>query len=370
MQNTGQTDAAGPSGCVETRWTWTQERRLFGTPVIDKGSAYVPHSVIDDVSFVVLAAETGDEQWHYDGFPLTPRRTPTLVDDTLYLVSYSAIDAVDVHAQTSRWHIPFHLEGELSHIEGLQPPRVANGVVYLAADPGAVLALDADTGALRWIHDIEGLPPTVRIEGDSDEHAAVRRQGKPFAPVAVTDQRVYVSSWDLSLYALTAETGEREWAFSPGMDHLDMLHAPTVVDGAVYTQTEDAVLYVLDTETGDLLWTYDEYGESSDGVSPVVDEESVYIIAGTSTENLFLVALNQADGTVQWERPVGPPFQDPVADENTIYLDQGRNVDAIEKATGELKWELRMKSALAAPATIVDSAIFVADTAGSVYGVW
>ncbi|WP_254280651.1 PQQ-binding-like beta-propeller repeat protein [Haloarcula marina] len=370
MQNTGQTDAAGPSGCVETRWTWTQDRRLFGTPVIDEGSAYVPHSVIDDVSFVVLDVSTGEEQWQYNDFPLTPRQTPTLVDDTLYLVSSSAIDAVDIQTRTSRWHITFHDEQNQYDVEGLQTPRVANGFVYLAADVGEVFALDEGTGERQWTYDIKGLHPSQAIEEDNQSQAKARRRGKPFAPIAVTEQRVYVSSWDLSLHALDAATGERQWQFSPGTDHLDMMHAPSVVDGTVYTETEDAILYVLDAETGELLWMYDEYGESSDGVSPVVDADSVYIIAGTSTENLFLIALNREDGTVQWERAVGPPFQYPVADADTIYIDEGRNLNAIDKVTGNLKWTLRLDRALAAPATIGDAVFFAADTGGNVYGIW
>jgi outer membrane protein assembly factor BamB len=254
---------------------------------------------------------------------------------------------------------------------------VKNGTIYVGVDTGIetgvetgiVLALDAETGAREWVHDIEGLPADTTIEGDSESHAEARRQGKPSGAVAVTDERVYVPSWDLSLHALNAETGEREWQFSPGNDNMDRLQAPTVVDGNVYLQNVRAILYVLDAETGELRWTYDEYGDASDGISPIVDDDSVYIIAGTSTENLRLVALERDGGSVRWEHPVGPPFQDPVADANSVYIDQGRNLKAIEKETGDHKWTLKTDRALAAPASVADEAIFIADQS-HFYGIW
>jgi outer membrane protein assembly factor BamB len=352
--------------------TQNPQAGLSAGPAVADGRVYVPDQIIDDTRFVVLDAKTGTQQWQYTNHKqqFLPSQTPTLVGDILYLVSGHAIDAVDLQKRTSRWHL--ELYDELNQQEGLTPPRVANGMVYVGADVGAVLAFDAGTGEQRWRHDVEGISEaklsTVRNAGDTIVKA--RRQGRPYAPIAATENRVYVTSWDFSLYALDAQTGQRQWEFSLGSDHLDMMHAPVITDGKVYTQTENAILYVLDAETGEQRWTYDDYGKATDGVSPIVDDDSVYVIAGTSTENLFLVALDRADHSVRWKRQIGPTFVDPVADADTIYLDYGGGVHAIDKTDGTTNWTLHIQGELAAPVTIAGSAVFAADTAGHVYAVW
>lgn len=373
MRNTGHTDAPGPTGCVDTQWTWRQNPQagMSAGPVVSDERVYIPDQVIDDTRFVVLDAKTGTQQWQYTNHKqqFLPSQTPTLVGDTLYLVSGHAIDAVDLQKRTSRWHL--ELYDELNQQEGLTPPRVANGMVYVGADVGVVFAFDAETGEQRWRHDLEGISEekldAVRNAGDTIVKA--RRQGRPYAPIAATENRVYVASWDFSLYALDAQTGKRQWEFSLGSDHLDMMHAPVIKDGKVYTQTENAILYVLDAETGEQLWTYDDYGKATDGVSPIVDDDSVYVIAGTSTENLFLVALDRADHSVRWKRQIGPTFVDPAADADTLYLDQGSYLHAIGKNHGEFKWKVRLQNALSAPTTVAGSAVYVADDA-HVYGIW
>lgn len=372
MRNTGQTDAPGPMGCADTQWTWSQkpQRGMYTAPIAVDQRVYVAHEEIDDTRFVSLNGETGNQQWQYVNHTtqFVPFYTPTFVNDTLYLTSDHAIDAVDLEKRTSRWHLQLH--DTLNGQEGLGPARVANGLVYVGADVGAVLAFDANSGERRWTHDIKGLSNGEMTAAANNSNKEARQRGKPYAPVAATADRVYVTSWDFSLYALDAMTGERQWQFSPGIGNLNMMHAPVIVDGKVYTQTEDAILFVLDAETGDQMWVFDDIGEATDGISPIVDEDSVYVIAGTSTENLFLVALDRDERTVRWKRSIGPTFQEPAADADTIYLDYGGGLHAIDKAEGNRIWTLQLQDELAAPVAIAGSAVFVADTSGLVYGVW
>lgn len=368
MQNTGHTDASGPSGCVEAQWTWSQNPQagMSAGPVIADGRSYVPHQVIDDISFVVLDARSGEQQWEYSEFPLVPWFTPTLTGDTLYLVSMDAIDAVDLQTRTSRWHT--RLSGALNGMRGLGVLRVTNGMVYVGANAGVVLAFDAQTGERRWRYDVPGIS-----KADVPEEASVvdaRVRGKVNGPLAVDDQRVYASSWDYSLYALDATTGEQLWQFSAGTDLLNDPEAPVISDENVYVQTKDARLFVLDAATGTPQWKFDEIGRATHGISPIVEEDAVYITAGTSTENLFLVALRRDDHSVRWKHPIGPPFQDPVGDAQTIYIDYGGALHAIDRPTGNQKWELQLQQALAAPATIIDSATYATDVDGTTYAVW
>lgn len=369
MRNTGQTDAPGPTGCVDTQWTWTQNRRPFGGVVVADGRSYVGHSSINNTQFVVLNAKTGNPRWKYTtpSKQLLPRATPTFVDKQLYLTNGHTVESVNLQTQSLDWY--HDLFDELD-TQGLTSPRVANKSVYVGSASGIVFAFNAETGERRWTHNLEGLSDDQISTDVSDNIAQARRQGAVYAPIAVTEKRVYVTSWDFSLSALDAVTGECQWQFSLGSDNLDTMHAPVLVDDTVYTQTENAILYVFDADTGEELWTYDAMGQATDGISPIVDDNSVYIIAGTSTENLFLVALDRHQRSVRWKRQIGPTFANPVADTDTIYLDYANELHAIKKADGAEKWTLRIQGELAAPATVVGSAVYAVDTGGTVYAIW
>jgi len=86
------------------------------------------------------------------------------------------------------------------------------------------------------------------------------------------DGIVYVGSEDETLYAVDAETGEQEWAFTEPSNMVtaptlaDVLGGygstasripsntvtlPTVVDGIVFVGSEDETLYAVDAETGE-----------------------------------------------------------------------------------------------------------------------
>jgi outer membrane protein assembly factor BamB len=247
--------------------------------------------------------------------------------------------------------------------------RVANGTAYVGTHTGFVFAFDAETGDQHWTYDVPGYAGPVSDQSD-EAVVAARRRGAVNAPLAVTDERVYVSSWNYTLHVLDARTGEPDWSFSAGTNNLNAMRAPVVADEEVYVQTKDARLFVLDRQTGQQKWLFEDIGVATNGVSPLVDDEAVYIVAGTSTENLFLVALNRDGGSVRWKRSIGPPYRSPVGDENMVYIDYGDGLHAIDKTDGEKKWTLHLNGELAAPVTIVDSAVYAADTSGSVYGVW
>lgn len=369
--NTGQTIASGPTGCVETQWTWSHDPQagMSAGPVVADGQVYVPHQVIDDEQFVVLDAETGTKQWGYsdDEYQMVPAHTPTLIDERLFLVDTDTVGSANTQKRETVWYLD--MTDHANDPPNFGAVRVANGMAYVGTHTGFVFAFDAETGDKHWAYDVPGY--TGPVSDRSDEAVvAARRRGAVNAPLAVTRERVYVSSWNFTLHALDATTGEPDWSFSPGTNNLNAMQAPVVADGEVYVQTKDARLFVLDRKTGQQKWLFDDIGVATNGVSPLVDDESVYVVAGTSTENLFLVALNRDGGSVRWKRSIGPPYQSPVGDANVVYIDYDDGLHAIDKMDGEKKWTLHLNGELAAPATIVDSAVYAADTSGNVYSVW
>jgi outer membrane protein assembly factor BamB len=338
-------------------------------PIVDDRQVYVPHQTIDNVQFVVLDTDTGTKRWEYtdDRHQMVPAHTPTLDGERLYLVDTDDVGSVNTRKRETAWYQD--LTDHANDPPNFGSVRVANGTAYVGTHTGFVFAFDAETGDRQWTYDVPGY--TGPVSDRSDEAVvAARRRGAVNAPLAVTDQRVYASSWNYTLHALDATTGELDWSFSPGTNNLNAMRAPAVVGEEVYVQTKDARLFVLDRKSGQRKWSFDDIGVATNGVSPLVDDKSVYIVAGTSTENLFLVALDREGGSVRWKRSIGPPYRSPVGDANTVYIDYDDGLHAIDKTDGEKKWTLRLNGELAAPATVVDWAVYAADTSGNLYGVW
>ena len=70
---------------------------------------------------------------------------------------------------------------------------------------------------------------------------------------AVVDGRVFVGSYDGSVYSLDAESGALLWSFPTG----STVHSsPAVADGKVFVGSYDGKIYSLDENSGDLIWSY------------------------------------------------------------------------------------------------------------------
>ena len=103
----------------------------------------------------------------------------------------------------------------------LAAPVVADCVVYVAGDAG-VQALDAASGELLWIHEMETewWPPAL----------------------AAADGWVYVATEEGLVYGLDAASGELLWYYH---FHQDSANRPTVVDDVVYVATSYGISYAL-----------------------------------------------------------------------------------------------------------------------------
>jgi outer membrane protein assembly factor BamB len=101
----------------------------------------------------------------------------------------------------------------------LGSPAVANGIVYVDNANG-VFALDARTGAERWVY----------RSGDGDN-------GSP----SVVDGTLYFGS--SGLIALNAATGQYKWRHDTG-GYID-LSSPAVANGTVYIGATDGNVYAI-----------------------------------------------------------------------------------------------------------------------------
>jgi outer membrane protein assembly factor BamB len=130
--------------------------------------------------------------------------------------------------------------------------------------------------------------------------------------VAVVEDRVYFGSpVDHQVHCRDASTGAEIWTFFTGAP---ILLAPNVVDGRVYVGSDDGYGYCLNATSGKLIWKYrprpdDEWflgrGEMISRwpvrTGILVDKGVAYFGAGIFPhENVYMCAVNAADGSVVW----------------------------------------------------------------------
>lgn len=164
------------------------------------------------------------------------------------------------------------------------------------------------------------------------------------AGAAVWENVVYAPGADGFLYALRGRTGELVWKY----DSKEELGTSPVVDGdKVLVGSMTDTLFAVNRETGEWVWQYRRdtpSGFTIRGAStPVVSGGRVYM----GFSDGYFVALDAADGTLEWERQLGngKEFLDvdttPVVDEasgQVFVASYSNGLFALQAANGDLAW--------------------------------
>ncbi|MGD2144520.1 MAG: PQQ-binding-like beta-propeller repeat protein, partial [Anaerolineae bacterium] len=108
-------------------------------------------------------------------------------------------------------------------------PIIAEGLVFLPCNDGALYALSASTGQTAWSYPTEG--------------ALVNS-------AAYADGGVFFGSTDHFVYAVNTD-GTLAWRYETGST---VKTAPAVAEGKVFVGASDGYMYALDQETGMLMW--------------------------------------------------------------------------------------------------------------------
>ena len=245
-------------------------------------------------------------------------------------------------------------------------PVVGDGLVFIV-EPGALVALRDDSGAIAWRLPITESPVARLVWRDGWLIAAgadgtifafravdgeliwSRETGAPAsAPPSVAADRVYVPTHDGRLLALGAETGEPIWERRLG----DTLHEVLALDDRLYVGSNDNFLYCVKTRDGQINW---RWRTGADVVGrPVVDQDRVYFV---SLDNV-LRALDRTSGAQQWRsalplRPRGGPRR---AGDTLIVGGIGPRVIGYRSSDGAVVGEQTFTGELAAPPYVVPTA--------------
>lgn len=134
-----------------------------------------------------------------------------------------------------------------TRIETLSEPLVDNGNVYFLSGNNTLYGLDAATGKQLWLYSRQD-PSSISVRGGS----------KP----ALRNGTLYVGFSDGALVAVLAATGTVKWEkqLNKNKKFRDLDSDPVLEGDFIYIVGYDDHIYCLRAATGDQVWKYEEGG--------------------------------------------------------------------------------------------------------------
>lgn len=318
------------------RWVFRGGSLLEFPPALAYGRIYLPTFA---GLLVALDPRSGRVLWRYDSGRCawaSPAVASGLVFQTFLLRPPScrpdvdergALVALDARTGAVRWRV------DLPATES--SPLVAGELVWIGDWSGDVSAFTARTGRRRWTFHADAAvkssaslaggrlyvatygghlyaldPWTGRELWRASVQPRLGGGGRFYSTPAVAHGRVYLGSTDGKIYAYGARTGRLRWSFSTGGY---VYGSPAVWDDLVLVGSYDGRLYALDAATGAVRWTFDAGGRIS-GSATVVGGV-VYV--STLAERTFALAVR--NGRLLWTFSDGK-YSAGVADPTHFYL--------------------------------------------------
>ncbi|NLV12139.1 PQQ-binding-like beta-propeller repeat protein [Haloarcula argentinensis] len=211
----------------EREWTFETESDSGGlaTPAVEDGTVYT-RGQFDDPTIYAVDASSGEENWRFELDGKGRFQLPVAGETVYSIDETSTIYALNATNGEKQWHQSPSADIERS------VPVIGDGMLYLGAGEGDLLALDADDGSTVW----------RRSLGSGS-----------VGPVAVADGTLFLPGPETDLIALAASDGHKEWRRSV---RATLSGAPVVADDFVYV-IAGHTLYAFDASNGDEGWQFE-----------------------------------------------------------------------------------------------------------------
>lgn len=298
---------------------WSYEKPETGdthTRLVARGSQIVLSGRSSN-QVIALDAATGEPEWTSHVGDASFASTPTISDDVVVTGGSRETFATDRRSGEVEWSRPF--EGEHKSTVTL-----ADGVVFGHDGGSGLYAASVTTGELLWSE-----------RGDA---------GSVGAP-AVDGDGVYTVSGDGVVQAVSRADGNERWTASIDGRRVRGVAAR---DGRVFAASDDdrdsegtfypGEITAFDADDGGQIWRY-QIGERYDGSlfrTPMITRD--FVVASVMDEDhAGIVALDVETGDVVWtvdNRYATGAF----GTEQTVLVDAGGQLVALEAATGRERW--------------------------------
>lgn len=264
--------------------------------------------------------------------------TPTIANGIIYVPGAwggKALYAYDLGRSQVRWS----LKG--APVEaGL---LLLDGTLYAADVEGVVRALNAAGGEVAWEQALDSTATIhaaplragrdrIVVADDRGRLRAMQAEDGAFlwqqelgAPVYATpaadEEALYVPTTRGQFFALGAEQGRVRWRYAID-DRTVRFTAPALSGGNVIFAGTDGLVRTLDAETGDVQWTFQ--AEEAVTAPPLLTREVAYV----GTMGRKLLALDRTTGEKRWEQELEGRIKSPMAARKgyLVVLTEPRNV--------------------------------------------
>jgi outer membrane protein assembly factor BamB len=318
-ENDAATFASGPDD-PELAWRYATCDTLLDrcSPLLADGRVFVSHR--KDGGTRALDASTGEQLWTSEA--TGPSVGQAYADGTLYAANGDlfAFDGADGSVEWRFTPVPEEgpEEGPGDVSPNVHAPAVAeDGTVFVAAVAEAIwqFALDAANGSRLWERRLADSrlpfvtavgPEAVFAVGTETELLALDRETgevrwtrefeNRVAAAAVAGDRLYVTT-DGVLHALSLD-GRPRYTIPTGVQPW-----PVAADGErLYVTDRTLILAAFDAETGEKLWRAEDVSEPG---KPVVGESTVYVgdveFPDDGSPQAVIHAVDKATGDSEWQ---------------------------------------------------------------------
>jgi outer membrane protein assembly factor BamB len=266
---------------LEEAWMITLPALPVAPAAHDGARAYVP---LASGALVALDWRNGDTLWTV---PFAATSAPLPANGVIYIAGGSALYALDAATGAARWMADTEAPAQLVRLSGSR---------VFAISARAIQAFDAASGAAQWSQALEdaGDPLGAEANGDavvvSFTKGAVRRiavadgriawtralEGRPSPPLTVKDT-VYVGATNNRFYALDTKDGTVRWSWRTGGDIVGAAVDPAAKPKAVYYAALDAVVRAVNPGNGHQRWKRDG---GTRAVAPPISRDGTLVVAG------------------------------------------------------------------------------------------
>ncbi len=234
-------------------------------------------------------------RWAYST-PVSPLGSPLVVDDTVYVAVGSRIFALDRTTGNQKWRYPL-VEGIPGYFRS--GPVMADGTVVAAADNRYLYGVDAETGTSKW-----------------QWVASVPIVGQP----VLAGNIVIVQLNDNSILGIRADNGQPEWKTQEGQPAPYKVYAGITGGLAVHGTTilfvtNDGELTAISATSRRQVWKQ-RFSNVSPDSTPVLYGDTIYVNSGN-----YVVAVNAVSGGPRWQQNMGETLDfSPAASAEGVFV--------------------------------------------------
>ena len=291
----------------------------------------------------------------------------------------------------------------------LNPPSVVGNLVYVGTEDGRALALNRDSGGVKWEHQ-EGVPagsspavagdlvifafrsgPLVALHKDTGEVAwRIDLRSPIYASPVVAEGVLFLGAGDSNLHAIDVADGSELWTFSTD-DWV--VSSVSYAENTVVLVSQSSRIDVIDATTGRGRLYYDT-GANRFGTGPVISGDRVFLTSDGGRlwainrlaqsypleRALWKVKINLYVWQIITQRPLqkgsiwsrrlgGTITNTPAVAHDSVYATnkQGK-VFARSTESGDSRWTAALDAEITTSPTVAGDTVLVGTADGALVG--